>query len=294
VRADDLSLFQSPLLPGEELRFEGKLDGEHLAEGLLCAGWHVVGYVEEGVASLCAPNLNWRDDDLAKLKEGNWIQRNRDWWRSTQPGPVGSRFVREFVKTQGRMVEVGCGPGGGITPRVLLDNRDCRIIMNDISNRILQLQRDQMKKEGVGSNVIFMAYDMMKKVLRPETVDAVSSFGGFGETGGKADMAISVAYDALVPGGLLYVSELDHDSDEYRALPDDIKTRFGLTEGWRARLERAGFEITQYAATQGELMDDPEDGGLAKAVMERGITLHKNHAQIIARKPGRGSLSRAP
>ncbi|MBT3397202.1 MAG: hypothetical protein HN423_08490 [Alphaproteobacteria bacterium] len=92
-------------------------------------------------------------------------------------------------------------------------------------------------------------------------------------------MTMKIDLDAVEETAkLLYIRAL-------KVLPDDIKDRFSLWEGWRSKVERVGFVIEDYESLQSDLMDDPDDGWIAKAVIERGITLHKQFATIIARKP---------
>jgi SAM-dependent methyltransferase len=284
MRTDDLALFRSPLLPDEQLRFDGRLCDDQLGDGILSAGRHVVGYVEVGVAAFVAPNINWGGEDIRMLEEGNWIRTAWDFWREHQM-PQTRDIIRQYLEADGWVVELGCGPGGGLAPRVLIENPAARIIMNDLSIRILHLQRAQIATEKVGKNVLFAAYDICESLLRPTTVAAVCSCGGLSGTGERAPEAIAAAFDALQPGGRLFVLELSFDAPEFRGLPDEVRACFGMGDPWPERLLRAGFVIESEETWKGAALDDPKDGGLAQTLIDLGVKAHKHHQSIIARKP---------
>jgi hypothetical protein len=296
VRKDDLSILRSPLVSDEDIRFEGETndDGE-LDHGLLCAGNSVVGYVEDGVPSLTAPPAGPDGDNVRKwvdeARGENYVGHNWDrWLRDTAflirgfLRPLDREFASRLAETDGTVLEIAAGPGAGFTPGILLANRDARVLLNDVSIGILQLQREYMRREGFGPNVSFAAWDATERVLRPETVGAVSSWIGFCSTP-DAGLAIRAAFETLVPGGRVFMCETARGTDEIAALPEWIRERYDLEGSWLDDLEEIGFEVEIHETLQGELMTDPDDSGLAKDVIENGLTMHRAWDYIAARKP---------
>jgi len=296
MRESDLPIFRSPLLPDEDIRFEGETnDGGELDHRLLCAGNCVVGYVRDGVASLTAPHQNSFDGEAGETaRTENWVGRNWDRW--TKGADYKSRGIlrlidREFAErlgeTDGLVLEIAAGPGAGFTPGVLLANRDARVLLNDVSIGILRLQREYIRRENVGPNAMLAAWDATERVLRPETVAAVSSLVGFCSTP-NPDMAVGAAFEALVPGGRVFMAEVARGTGEIDALPKWIKEKYKkqLLGSWTDDLEGMGFQVENHEVVPGDLMTDADDGGLPKDVIEGGHTLHYTFDYIVARKPG--------
>jgi SAM-dependent methyltransferase len=292
MRKDDLSIFQSPLLPDEELRFVGRADnGDDISDGLLCAGNSVVGYVEDGVPSLTAPHQNSFDSQVDEIRGEDWVGRS---WESRKNLPPEARegplrlfyheFPRRLAEVDGLVLEIAAGPGAGLTPGTLLANPDARVLLSDVSIGILQLQREYLTRARIGPNVILAAWDATERVLRPETVAAVSSALGFCSTP-DAGLAIRAAFEALVPGGRVFMCETARGTDEIAALPEWIRERYGLDGNWLDDLRGIGFDVESHELYPGEPMTDPDDGGLPKDIIENGLTLHRGRDLIVARKP---------
>jgi SAM-dependent methyltransferase len=295
MRRDDLSIFRSPLVPDEDIRFEGECNGDEVADGLLCAGNSVVGYVEDGVPSLTAPLAPPDSDNIRKWLDGirsrDGISKGWDSWsrkRSEAPeGPLKlyrDEFPRRLSEVDGLVLEIGAGPGGGLAPGIVLANQDARVLLNDISIGILQLQREYLTRARIGPNVILAAWDATDRVLRPETVAAVSSAGGFSNIN-SWDPAVRAAFEALVPGGQVFMAEIARGTEEIAALPEWIREGYDLEGSWLDDLEEIGFQVENHETLQGELMTDPDDSGLAKDVIENGLTMHRAWDYIAARKP---------
>jgi hypothetical protein len=285
MRETDLGILASPLAPGEELCFEGREADGLLQDGLLCAGRHVVGYVESGVASLVAPDLNWPVESISKAKAGKWVENAWRRWRRDDVSHQMCEFADELADA-GTVLEVGCGPGGGLTPGVLQRNPDARVIMNELSIRLLHLWRAHLRRAHTGANVLFVAYDAsMLGVLRPNTVQAIANSHGFGSTE-DPDQALLAAYCAAAPGALVRFTDLVVDPEEWRRLPESFRQKWSkiVCDGWCERLTKAGFEIESHELVNGPLMD-PDEGGLPSEANALGFRLHKSFEYIRARKP---------
>ena len=286
MRADDLALFQSPLLPGEDLRFDGDTDGDTLLEGVLSAAGHVVGYVREGIPSFVAPNHNSFDSPETRADLKQWVPRNWAVEYEHSSDSVSAELVERMAATDGIMLEIACGPGGGFTPRVLRSDPARAALMQDVSIQLMHVWREFLAGNGGWSNVLFAAYDACQPVLRSESVDAISSAIGFSSTP-DADAALRCAYDALVPGGLMYMSEIVLGESGVAKLPEPeaFLKRFGLDLPWVPRAEKTGFHIEDRELVFAKVMDDPEDGAIANESLALGVTLEMYCEDIVARKP---------
>ena len=285
MRDADLALFRSELCPSESLRFEGKQENGELSGGLICAGQAVVGYVESGVASFVAPNLNWPEASIAKAREEGWIPRNWERWRKKDHHPFMLDLAEEIAGRRGLVCEVACGPGGGLLPGVLACDPEAAVVLNDISVRVLQLYREFLREENIGPNVCPVAFDATRNAVRDGVLATVSSCAGFTSIS-DPEAAVRAAFTALEPGGCLFSFEMVADPEEWESLPPDFREKWDkvVHASWRPRFESTGFYVESSEYKSGPLMD-PNEGDFPKQAHELGFRLHKHFECIRARKP---------
>jgi SAM-dependent methyltransferase len=290
LQKDELTIFRSPLLPDEDIRFIGESNGDDIEHGLLCAGNSVVGYVEHGIPSFTVPHQSSFDSDVDKIRSENWVGRSWEKWSdcAVEENDLSriydSDIPRLLAETDGLILEIAAGPGAGFTPGILLKNPEARILLNDFSIGILRLQKAHATSSCVGPNILFAAWDATEHALRPETIVAASSAVGICNVSNPL-LAIEATFEALVPGGRLYMIELARDTERIVALPEWIRRKYGLYGSWMDDLERTGFRIESHALISGNPVTDPEDGGLVKDAIESGHTIYRDWDVIVARKP---------
>ena len=292
---DDLAIFHSPLLPGESIRFKGDLDDDnHLHCGILSGNTHVIGYVEDGVASFVAPELNWANGGIDKLREDGAVRNCWDRWQTRNMEGTAyegrtSEKMKELVDTlaemNGTMLEIGAGPGGGLSPGVLLKNPDRRIVMNELSIGILHLHREQALEKSIGRNVMYVVYDATTRILRPSSVQAVSDWFGTGNTGDSV-AGLKAAYEALEPGGYIVTLNGCRNAEEMARMPESFMNRWGkhIRQTYRPVLEEIGF-IVETCEVLDEREQPPEDSGFSTEAFELGHTVSIAFECIEARKP---------
>ena len=292
---EDLALLQHPLLPGKDIRFHGELDDAgHLRKGMLSAGDHVVGYVESGIASLVAPHLNWPEEQLAGLRRHRSIPRAwEETWAAPEPAnetlvatqPAAAAALERLAETEGLVLEIGAGPGGGLTPALLQRQPDRAVLMNELSIGILRLWKDHLAAVGAGRNVMFVAYDACTDAMRPGSVAAVSDWMGTSNTPDEC-AALSAAWGALTPGGLMVSVSLRRNAEDIARLPESFRKRWasGLRTTWRPAFEEAGFVI-QTCEVFGERVQPPEDSGFSQAAHDLGYEVRMAFEYIVAMKP---------
>ena len=288
MRTEDLAYFQSPLLPGEDIRFHGEFENDHMQDGLLCAGGLVVGYVEHGVVSLVEPYRNWPREALARLEEGDWIRNN---WRQLNLFPFGYRdecdtFLHELLATEGAILDFASGPGGGFVPFLVTNQPERPVIITDLSARVLMLHREYVIAEGIPNDLRYVAVDLRNGSIRPGSVDVITSVGGVGEISPPGEAARSVAR-MLVPGGRIFACEGAFREDELDALPDDVRHKHGIARKnsphrW---LADAGLDVTFEALFSANTIEEMGRLELARDALDAGVILHLDYHLYIARKP---------
>jgi len=90
--------------------------------------------------------------------------------------------------------------------------------VNDVSARLLQLQREQPIKEGVGANTQYVVFDATKRVLRPETVQVISDMAGYENTP-DPEAGFRAGFEALVPGGRIFSTNHVFDTTVFDGAP---------------------------------------------------------------------------
>jgi ubiE/COQ5 methyltransferase-like protein len=273
-----LSILRSPLLPDEPVRFEGEGD-----DGLLCAGVHVVGFVEKGIPSFVAPIAGWGPDGIERLRTEEWITRNWENRRSKSTHEPSQRLIQKLADTGGIMVDIATGPGAGFVPEVLMINPDHRVIMNEISIGILHLQREYLANSEF-QNIEMVAADATKPYLAPGSVDAMASGGGISNTP-DCPAGYRVAFESLRPGGLLAVCEFVHSADEIAQLPKEMIDRCSPVTTWTDVIEGVGFEIESVDIEHETEPQNPEDSGWSGEAAKHGVVVYKHLEQVIAQKP---------
>jgi len=197
-------------------------------------------------------------------------------------------IAAEVAETDGVLLEIACGPGAGLTPRALLTDPDRRVILNDICTGVLQLHREYLAETGLGANVICMAFDASERVMRPATVDVVSGFLALSFMGGQDanDRGLNAAYEALVPGGKLFIVDKSYDPEEIKLLPVDVRKRLAMDRrtSWPDRLAEVGFEIDECERFPSQAESDPDESVFAKEALAVGVTLQSYAEFVIATK----------
>ena len=173
-------------------------------------------------------------------------------------------------------------------PPVLDRNPEAQLLVNDISIDVLQLWREFLMEEGLGSRVCLAAFDARDRVLRSGSIAAVSL--GLDDIE-HCDRAAHEVSRTLVPGGVLFTMNLVVRPRDWTRMPTKQRTEWeqrlpGLVSGYRQLVEQAGLCIEWHKIEPGRELD-PDEGGLPQDAAKYGVTLRVNFEYIKARKPSR-------
>jgi ubiquinone/menaquinone biosynthesis C-methylase UbiE/transcriptional regulator with XRE-family HTH domain len=168
----------------------------------------------------------------AKNNGNNRLSRSTD----AQDG-FPEMFEMLRVARYERILEIGTGEGTWI--EYLLANVDwpCCIMLTDLSHRILKYNRRYLSERYYSPYVslIYLACDARTLPLKSESVDCVTSWGGFENMGADYDKGLQESFRVLKEGG----------SAIYLATACDAQSS-KLVERWVTLLKREGvYEMTR-------------------------------------------------
>jgi len=276
---------------GEDLVFEGVVEGDRWVDGVLRSRSGSVYRVIDGVAVLVGESVDtgWSDEDIERLRRGDWIRRNwEDHMSKVGKDNLWNRFCREIAESGGLILDIASGRGGGFVPCVLYYNDEAYIAMSDIEYRILLMWRRFLKSIGRGRNVSFIAADARRLPIKDNSLDMVVSAGGFGNID-RQDEALREAFRVLKPGGAVYMAEGGILREDFEKLPPEVQRKWlelspALLGDWDRILRDAGFEIVFYKKV-GIGTISPDESELGREAYKYGVTLRFAGYYIKAVKP---------
>ncbi len=194
------------------------------------------------------------------VREG-WVKRN---WDQRMRNPKwGDTPAQRIVAHGGLILEIGIGPGGGYVPPILMQKNDARIILSDLSPTIVFEWKRLFEETFYPSNLIYAALDNCDLPFRDNSIDVVSSSGGFGNTEGDHHKALLEIYRVLKPGGLFVNGDGFVTQDTLRSFPQSIQKellarRPDIFEDYHGASVSAGFRKIDNVITGGWSTKDDE------------------------------------
>lgn len=245
--------------------------------------------VLDGIPNFVDPSIRaWTEEEMEEIRKGKWIERN--WESQIQEIQAGSRradFCKMIAESDGIILDVASGPGGGMMPGIVYFNPEANVLMNDLGIKVLQEWQAFLRKKKIAPNVCFAAFDATCMPIRSEAFDVVASAGGFGNIP-KTDKAIQEAFRILKRGGKLFMADGIVKEEDFSQFPKEVqlewKTRFpAIVSGYKSILVDAGFSIISYEEV-GLGTINPDESELGKVAEKHGITLHFVGCYIQAEK----------
>jgi ubiquinone/menaquinone biosynthesis C-methylase UbiE/uncharacterized protein YbaR (Trm112 family) len=263
------------------LIFTGGFEEGRWDNGFLCAEGEDQMYPVVGGIPVFIPPWRqeqaWPEWALNKIREEDIIAQN--WRRERQLLDERSKlreFAMRLAKSDGLILDVASGPGGGFVPMVLQLNAEAKALMCDLSLGLLQ-EWQRFLADKRTPNVSFAVFDATKMPLESDSMDAVSDLGGFDNIAGSMQ-AIEQAYRVLKPGGTLFSVNGTVERDDFLKLPEEVRASWYNTiplafDGYLQAFEQVGFkEIENTLETEREL--SPDEGGLPGEAAKYGVKLH--------------------
>lgn len=245
--------------------------------------------VVDGIPNFVDPSVKaWTEEEMKEIRKGKWIERN--WKSQTQQMQTKSKrsnFCQRIAESDGIILDVASGPGGGSMPGIVYFNPNAKVLMNDLGVRVLQEWQAFLRKNKIGPNVCFAAFDATCMPIRSETFDIVASSGGFGNIAGT-NKALQEAFRILKKDGILFMADGTVKKEDFSQFPKEVqlewKTRLpALVNGYKRILKDAGFSIISYEEV-GLGAISPDESELGKTAERYGITLHFIGCYIQAEK----------
>ncbi len=246
-----------------------------------------VGRVTDGIVYLKGWSDTFGSMDLPEFRRQGWIPRNWERRSSLDTVPGRSHLCDLIAGSNGTMMEIAAGPGGGFFPNVLMRNPKARILINDRSAPVLIVWRELLAGAMPNADLCFGAFDATLPVLRTGCLDVVFGAIPFSSTADGSG-AVAQAYRSLRSRGTAYIEEHVVSTDDWMKVPEEARTPWetrnpGLTAGYAGILSTARFEITLDSRIPGRQLRTDE-GGLPECANQYGVLLHIERNILVARK----------
>lgn len=171
---------------------------------------------------------------------------------------------------------------------ILDHNPAAKIIANDLGFRILDCWKDLLESKRPDSDVCFARFDMKSIPFADNSIDAVSSYGGFSNIPDRWT-AIAESCRVLKPGGTIYLNDGELDPESFRRLPPEAQDEWrkiepGMGTGLIEMLEESGVQISM-KAEPARVVLKPGESTLADIGQRHGVELSIINYRMTAVKP---------
>jgi len=282
------NLFTVPLL-NISLRYRGSMTNDDSWDnGVLEGNEFFVYPVYDGIpifidlSSIEKSKILKSANRYLELVKNNW----RNSIRQYRMISLWKRLCEEITSSNGLILEIGIGPGGGFMPCVIDLNADAKILANDIDYGVVFAWK-KFLEEGISHNVAFAVFDATRIPLKSNSFDVVASFGAISNVPFNY-FSLKELQRVLKINGKIVLVEGIIPQEDFSKLPNYIKTHWMsvnpfMVKGYKDFLEKLGFKIELYEI-YGEKTLTPEDSELARIAAKYNVVLRFKGVYIIAKK----------
>lgn len=209
------------------------------------------------------PDKEYAPEWAQRMEDQNWVMEN---WESYKPNPIVSREVKELAMTEGLILEIGVGPGGGYVPEFLRYNPSARIILSDLSPTVLREWKHFLEGTLGYTHLLYAALNHRHLPFVDGSISVVSDGGGLNNTIlGTRQEAVKEIYRVLETGGKLITGLAYISKAEEETLPRELRDRLKDEMPWvfetlYDELTAAGFQqIRTYVTGGWDTTDDESE-----------------------------------
>lgn len=288
------NLFVSPI-NRKKFHYNGTHDNEKWLNGSLELSDNEIKYkVANGIPCFVdSKDDPWSDYD--KLEEMLGTSPDglieKSWLGLVKNKSLIINMVKKLVSISsaqdGLILEIGCGPGGGLAPLVLDDNPNSKILLNDYGLWILSETQQFIEKTNKWKNVSFAQFDVTKMPLCNNSFDLIESFGGFSNMK-NSNQVLDECYRILKPNGKLCFIDISINKNQFERLPKDVVQKWYtdmpfLELGFEKLLNSHQFKNIQTEVV-GKRQLRKDEGTLAAEAFKYNAELDVEFYSIIAEK----------
>ena len=188
----------------------------------------------------------WSSKDLRRLDAEGAISHNwQAQWDYARANIAYMDFCTAIAESEGPVLEVAAGPGGGNLSPLLHIDPALDIVLNDIEPGITERWQLFLDETLPGHRVTFATFDICHMPFEDATFACVSSSGGFSTMLGAHSAALEECARVLKPGGLVYAHELTLTEACLSKMPEALRKALiyhpWLFRCWDSLLSDAGL-----------------------------------------------------
>jgi len=161
-------------------------------------------------------NKEWAKGIAKRGVKSNW-----EYWKTIKE--ANKCIVERAISHGGLILEIGAGPGGGYMPLVLFEKFDAEIILSDLSPTVVREWKKFFESEVNPPNIYYAALDNCDLPFLDNSIDVISSGGGFSNTEGDKFKCLTEIYRVSKPGGLYFSGEGYVTQETLKSFPENIQ-----------------------------------------------------------------------
>ncbi len=308
-----ISLF-SQLKNNCSLSYEGSWDGDFWDTGTLKN--NDVSYrIDKGITRFVAENMEtWGDSKSVESSLSSYLELNKmniddyvhsifkAYYDNEKALLENKSWIDEINYNDNHILEIACGPSGGLSPLILKQNPNAKIVMNDLSFFILN-QWNLIKKKYDFRNLYFSLFDLTNSPLKDKTFDIITSVLAF-ESTSNPSKAIQESYRMLKQDGILYSKNFEFTKNTIKQFTPNLfkaikqnkevanifnpQALIAILKQKRSSsilkdLNYCGFKIQDFEIIQKKIVLT-EESEIAKALALFGIALESENIKFKAIK----------